>query len=50
MIFRYDNAPHHRQVATFSHHKHDGEVICDSREPSLEDVLLEIAVYQRAAS
>jgi hypothetical protein len=50
MVFRYDNAPHHRQVATFPHHKHDREVIRDSREPSLEDVLLEIAEYQRAVS
>lgn len=47
MIFRYDNAPHHRQVATFPHHKHDGEIIRDSREPSLADVLMEIAGYQR---
>lgn len=24
MIFRYDNAPHHQQVTTFPHHKHEG--------------------------
>ncbi|MDQ5769062.1 toxin-antitoxin system TumE family protein [Thiothrix subterranea] len=50
MIFRYDNAPHHQQVATFSHHKHDGEIIRDSHEPSLADVLLEIAGYQRTSN
>jgi len=50
MIFRYDNAPHHRQVATFPHHKHDGEIIRDSHEPSLADVLLEIAGYQRTSN
>jgi len=22
LIFRYDNAPHHRNIATFPHHKH----------------------------
>ncbi|UOG91393.1 MAG: DUF6516 family protein [Candidatus Thiothrix sulfatifontis] len=50
MIFRYDNAPHHRHVVTFPHHKHDGDVIRDSLELSLADVLLEIAEYQRSFS
>jgi len=42
----YDNAPHHQKVTTFPHHKHVGDSICDSIEPSLADVLLEIADYQ----
>ena len=49
-IFRYDNAPHHRDVATFPHHKHLGEgdeQVVESAEPSLSDVLLEIAQYER---
>ena len=49
-IFRYDNAPHHRDVVTFPHHKHLGEGdehVVESAEPSLSDVLLEIAQYER---
>ena len=49
-IFRYDNAPHHRNISTFPHHKHLGEgdeQIVESTEPSLSDVLLEIAEYER---
>ncbi len=48
LIFRYDNAPHHSDLSTFPHHKHVGEEAIKSNEPSLEDVLLEIAHLQRA--
>ncbi len=34
-LFRYDNAPHHRNVSTFPHHKHAGEEIEASHEPTL---------------
>ena len=47
MIFRYDNGPHHANVSTFPHHKHDGEIIRESGEPILEQVLLEISRYQK---
>lgn len=47
LIFRYDNAPHHSDLPTFPHHKHIGEEAFESNEPSLEDVLLEIARQQR---
>lgn len=47
MIFRYDNAPHHASVSTFPHHKHDGEIIRESVEPSLDRVLLEISRHQK---
>jgi hypothetical protein len=43
MIFRYDNAPHHTDLATFPHHKHEMDIIKASLEPSLYDVLLEVA-------
>ncbi len=43
MIFRYDNAPHHRHVGTFPHHKHIPDNVSESSEPDLEDILLEIA-------
>jgi hypothetical protein len=47
MVFRYDNAPHHIEVATFPHHKHEAEMIKSSIEPTLYDVLIEIAQIQR---
>jgi hypothetical protein len=47
MIFRYDNAPHHRDVRTFPHHKHTMDGVQESTEPSLHDVLLEIASIER---
>ena len=43
LIFRYDMAPHHKELKTFPHHKHlpDNEVITAS-EPNLTNVLDEI--------
>lgn len=44
LIFRYDNAPHHKQLATFPHHKHVEfeQNVIESCEPTLLSVLLEI--------
>ena len=42
MIFRYDNAPHHHNLATFPHHKHIGEQVIESEEPTLRKVIEEI--------
>lgn len=38
---RWDNAPHHRQIATFPHHKHikQEENIHESEEPTIEEIL-----------
>ena len=38
---RWDNAPHHRQIATFPHHKHIEleENIHESEEPTVEEIL-----------
>ena len=47
-LFRYDNAHHHRDIATFPHHKHERENIEESDEPTLFDVLFEIAEYERS--
>lgn len=41
-IFRYDSAPHHRQVSTFPHHKHVGDSIISASIPELEEVFCEI--------
>lgn len=42
LIFRYDNAPHHQDVPTFPHHKHEQEQIVSAQPPDLGDVLREI--------
>ncbi|MEW5766252.1 MAG: DUF6516 family protein [bacterium] len=47
LIFRYDNAPHHRQLKTFPHHKHLPQGEQESDEPTLEAVLFEIAQHER---
>lgn len=44
-VFRYDNAPHHPGLANFPHHKHVGSKRLSSIEPSLSQVLDEIADY-----
>jgi hypothetical protein len=43
MIFRYDNAPHHNEVSTHPHHKHTPTGVQESQEPTLDDILFEIA-------
>lgn len=47
MTFRYDNAPHHGDVPTFPHHKHTLSGVQESTEPTLYDILLEIAQLER---
>ena len=47
MIFRYDNAPHHRHIGTFPHHKHIPDDVWESSEPDLDDILFEIAGISR---
>lgn len=43
MLFRYDNAPHHRELPMYPHHKHTPEKIARAAMPSLKDVLNEIS-------
>ena len=47
LIFRYDNAPHHPDITTFPHHKHDRNNVIASVEPTLYEVLLEILQRER---
>jgi hypothetical protein len=47
-MFRYDNAPHHRAVKTFPHHKHVGGKVASADAPDLHDVLREIDEYSQA--
>lgn len=42
MIFRYDNAAHHREIPTSPHHKHISAEVKPSREMGLAEVLSEI--------
>ncbi len=43
VVFRYDMAPHHKEIKTFPHHKHLGsEKVIESFAPSLGEVLQEI--------
>ena len=49
LIFRHDNAPHHKQITTFPHHEHTQNDVISSPEPTLRDVLLKIAQFERDA-
>ncbi len=41
MIFRYDNAPHHRHILSFPDHKHELDTVTASFKPSLNRVIQE---------
>ncbi|MFO1429305.1 MAG: DUF6516 family protein [Candidatus Competibacteraceae bacterium] len=43
MIFRHDNAPHHPEISTHPHHKHVGSEILESCQPTLSEIMDEIA-------
>ncbi len=42
-VIRWDNAPHHRNIKTFPHHKHVKEAVLESKEVVLEEILGEVA-------
>ncbi len=42
LIFRYDNAAHHKEIATFPHHKHTPNGVEESNEPTIETIMKEI--------
>ena len=50
LIFRYDNAPHHKSMGTFPHHKHTLSQVLENPEPTLRDVLLEIVRMVREST
>jgi hypothetical protein len=44
-VFRYDNAPHHRELPGFPEHKHEESRIVSAGAPDLNQVLREIDSY-----
>ena len=44
LIYRYDNAPHHKEIPTVPHHKHLGTQVKPSEEVGLEEVISEIEI------
>ena len=50
LIFRYDNASHHHEIETFPHHKHSGDRVEKSQEPTLRDILIEIHEFIKKTS
>lgn len=42
LIFRYDNAFHHKELKTFPNHKHTKNEVSESHEPELYEILIEI--------
>jgi hypothetical protein len=46
LIKRWDNAPHHREIATFPHHLHDGDNILEYKPVTLAAILKEIARHR----
>lgn len=45
LLFRYDNAPHHREVETFPHHKHVPSGVTYSSALGLAEVLIEAEAH-----
>jgi len=42
MVFRYDNAPHHKEISSYPHHKHIPSYVTESDDKGIMDVLDEI--------
>ena len=42
MVFRYDNAPHHREIESHPHHKHTPLRVAPADMPAIEEILEEI--------
>ncbi|MDT8402898.1 MAG: DUF6516 family protein, partial [Bacteroidales bacterium] len=39
LIERWDNVPHHREIDTFPHHKHDGNGVYPSSNIDLKTII-----------
>lgn len=47
VIIGWDNAPHHKEINTFPHHKHVGNKVEPSSEKNLSEVLRFIRIFLR---
>lgn len=43
LVFRYDNAPHHRELPSFPMHKHLRDKVLEASMPTFKDILEEIS-------
>lgn len=50
IVFRYDNAPHHVELATHPDHKHSGDDVLASPHPCIEQILREVEVFRGEAT
>ncbi len=41
-LLRYDNAPHHKEIKTFPHHKHLEDKIQSSKTPYLKEFIRDV--------
>ena len=50
LLLRWDNAPHHKELKTFPHHRHNKEQIEESTDITLSDVLkcIENAIHENS--
>ena len=44
-VFRYDNAPHHKEIPSFPMHKHVGDKVVESNMPAIKELLGEISAH-----
>ena len=45
LIFRFDNAYHHKELKTFPNHKHIDNEVFESDEPELYDIMIDIQKF-----
>jgi len=50
LVFRYDNTPHHPEIATHPDHKHSRDQILACIHPSLEQLLEEVRTFRERIS
>jgi len=50
LLIRWDNAPHHPEIATYPDHKHVGEEVFSSNRISVEEVLSTITAQVETCS
>lgn len=46
-LLRYDNAPHHKELKSFPHHKHYKDTINELEKPSLKEFVRELNTLKK---